>query len=1169
MSLTNAIELERALLRSGDDIYRLALLLAADESSAARALIKATRQLAISGAAPDESALIAALLRALPSERRRWRAARTAAWARPRGALLGRAELLAALAGLPRRERLALGLTMLRSFEPEQAGELLGEAHQPGSGTTTDAESPAVALGAQNARAARTRAALRDALLALAPVALAETPQFALDGTDAPEACRPTRAALALNDPALHSDAAIRGHLALCSACRSAEHAWQSLSAAVEEALRGALRDIRLPPALADQLQVAAQPTSKAPSWAVLSNPRVRIALVALPVLALIAFLVWPRGATPSPTGRAPALAQAPQPRDLVQRARDQLYAPLPGQGVWHGRYEIQWAFPDNTTALLAADAWIDPASGRHRLQLVHHSGGGPYEFELADGASSAWYAISENYVSSLYPLSYNQVNRVQLQATPEQQRRMLDARLVAGAWGLAGAYLRQAETAELRAWGRQRDADGALLDLISFNGMSPLALPPDAPDATTSRITVLLAIDEASGRLREVRELIGPAGSEQTTRTTWRQVSEQLLDGKQASERIFTLSDAWNGVGAFSKNGKLADPAFPLVRPEAVTSLMIAYQFAWTGLWMPATPPPGASAALLLNHGPQPIRGNQFDDATRLTFVYIGDGRRLEIGTYSTGTPLIGGEVIAVNNRQAIVLARNSQGYLAQINHNLGNSIDNALHTTQVAAFGYTRAELLQVLRTLGSPTLEAYLAQARLFADPGQHDRAALEALIKALSPRPAVGTTRHFVERVYKRQDGQPDPLPDPYHRPRYGGWPEQVIQDNWARGDDNLGTSERAATTMGADGKIYGRQYLGPNQAWYYDALASRVSAFPSPFLQPDQRNNEDQNTILRMIGCGGARMQTSPNGLRSVVQIEENWRDGGSCMQPDYAWLYHLQTTDDPDGDPDQGPYLADRNEATLTTLVGLDANGRAVQIQTWAGPPATGTLLQSWELVSEESLPAERVPASTFDARLPVALQRWIFTQNQPERPPPSSVTITQALELAQTPLFELPTALAEPRTIVISETGELTPTHVVLGAAPSLLSIIAGAPPDAPGTRWDNNDQNVFEQALQDGFAIRMSYSIADADGNQQTVSLYQGSEQKLGAYLRSSAVWKSSSAESFRIRGKPVNGWRVIERRGSAEWIMFDLGGTLIAVQYPSNELLAALTRLQPVTR
>ena len=169
----------------------------------------------------------------------------------------------------------------------------------------------------------------------------------------------------------------------------------------------------------------------------------------------------------------------------------------------------------------------------------------------------------------------------------------------------MAGAYLRQAETAELRTWGRQRDVDGALLDLVSFNGISPLALPPDAPNATTSHVTVLLAIDEASGRLREVRELIGPAGSEQTTRITWRQVSEEWIDGDQAISRVFDPREAWNGVGAFTPIGKLVDPALPLIRPEAVTALVNGYQLGWTGLWMPAGPPPGTNSALLLNHSP------------------------------------------------------------------------------------------------------------------------------------------------------------------------------------------------------------------------------------------------------------------------------------------------------------------------------------------------------------------------------------------------------------------------------------------------------------------------------------------------------------------------------------------------------------------------------------
>jgi len=535
-----------------------------DEAGAAQALTKAVRRLAASGAAPDQPALIAALLQSLPPERKRLRQRRLPAWARPRASDAARAELLAALVALPRAQRFALGLTMLRSFESTQDAALFGDEDRGGA-----AEEAGVASRPTRAEADQTRVVVRDALLALAPIVIPTVSPAALDSASAPEDCRPTRTALALNDPALHHDAAIRGHLALCSACRAAEHAWHSLSIAVEDALRGTLRDTRLPPALADQLQVAIQPAPAA-GMALLANPRARLALVALPVLALIAFLVWPRGVPPTPTASAPPLAQAPEARELVRRAHDQLYLPPSGQGVWHGRYEMQWAFADDTTALLAGDAWIDSASGRHRIQLVHHSGGGPYEFELADGIGSASYAVSGLYQPSLYPLSYNLLNRVKVAATPEAQNRMLAARVQSGAWGIAGDYLRQAERAELRTWGRQRDVDGALLDLVSFNGISPLALPADAPNATTSRVTVLLAIDEASGRLREVRELIGPAGSEQTTRTTWRHVSEEWVQGDQAISRVFDPRDAWNGMGSFTSIGNLVDPALRLVRTEA-----------------------------------------------------------------------------------------------------------------------------------------------------------------------------------------------------------------------------------------------------------------------------------------------------------------------------------------------------------------------------------------------------------------------------------------------------------------------------------------------------------------------------------------------------------------------------------------------------------------------
>src|SRR5215213_10183625 len=163
VSSTNTNQLERTLLRSGDDLYRLALLLLADEAGASQALIKAMRRLALSGTAPDQLALIAALLQSLPPERKRLRQPRLPAWARPRAASAARAELLAALAGLPRAQRCALGLTMLRSFESTQDVALFGDEARSALST---AEQSGLGGGLDQAEADQTRAVVRDALLA-------------------------------------------------------------------------------------------------------------------------------------------------------------------------------------------------------------------------------------------------------------------------------------------------------------------------------------------------------------------------------------------------------------------------------------------------------------------------------------------------------------------------------------------------------------------------------------------------------------------------------------------------------------------------------------------------------------------------------------------------------------------------------------------------------------------------------------------------------------------------------------------------------------------------------------------------------------------------------------------------------------------------------------------
>ena len=646
MNATTANDLERAIQRYGDDLYRLALLLNDNPSRAAQSLLTATRRLA-SGGGSSEPALIAALMAALPREAPAWRRQRAPSWANPLGPNAVPAPLLIALARLPRPARLALGLAMLRAYEPAQIAPALGCDEQS------------------------IREQIRDALLALAPHVPDSRVGQAGNQLDVSEECRATRTALELADPRIHTDAAICGHLALCSACRAAEQHWLKLTTTAEEALRGALRDARLPDQLASQLRAAAQPPAASGRQGWLADSRIRIALVTLPVLALIAVLVWPRGTPPTSTtdaaGAAPS-AQAPAPLDLVRRAQAQLYASPQGNGIWHSQYAIQWSFNDGSFAMLNADAWLDTAGGRHRLQLVHHSGGGPYEYELANGTQSLWYAVGPGYAASVSPLEIDDAAlRIRFQVSAEQRDQLLGARLRSGAWEIAANYLRQAATAELHTWGRQRDADGRLLNLISFAGTSPLALPPDAPNATTSRITVLLAIDEASGRLREARELFGAAGAEQTARTTWQVVSEEWIADPAEANQIFNHARAWNGVGDFVDRPAPADAALPLVNAETLAAPMLLVRMNRDDVLAPSTPPAGTTTAMLLKQTPDDLGlGNGADI---MTLVYAGAGRQVAIRSVPLDTAisrLDQSESVVINNHRTLLKALPAQGYMA-----------------------------------------------------------------------------------------------------------------------------------------------------------------------------------------------------------------------------------------------------------------------------------------------------------------------------------------------------------------------------------------------------------------------------------------------------------------------------------------------------------------------
>jgi hypothetical protein len=1163
-------DLEHALHRHGDDLYRLALLLAPDTSAATEALLVATRRVAVGGAAPDERALLAALRDALPPERRGWRQRHLPTWTDPPHRRAHEARLLTAIARLPRQQRLALGLTLLRGDEPAEAAALLdGDEISMRQHVRDALLALASADGGRAIADSRmpAGAALSSSIHHPTPTMLSTAD---LLGAAAPDACRPTRTALALGITTLHADPAVRGHLALCPDCRAAEQTWSRLTSAVEDALRGALRDARLPDELAERLRAAAsaQPTGIY-GWR--TSPKLRLALVTLPVVALIALLVAPRGGrNMTSSGDLGPLPPPPDPRGLVQRAGEYLYAPPPGSGVWHARYAIQWVFAGGTYALLAADQWVEPTSGRHRLQLAHYDGGGPYEFQLADGVRTAWYAVSDSYAPSLYPLSVETpAPRVRFDVTPDQQQQMLRARLQAGAWELPAAYLRQAQATELRAWGRQRNPDGKVVSLISFNGMSPLGPPSDAPNMPVGQITILLALDEVSGQLREVRELVGPEGGEQTTRTTWRLESEEWLGESAAGTAAFDQRQAWNGVGTFVNRGQIADPAFPLAQPDKLISLALAVQRPWTGLRMPLQPPPGTTTALLLNQSDAPIDSNSFDEDERLTFSYLGVGRRLEFDTRepSDAPPLVGGEVLNLGDQQLIMLPGFGQSYRAKLTHS--GPFGGPTQVTWITAYGYTRAELLDLLRTFGPPTIESYRAQAQLFTDPHPHD-AVFDALLGALAPPAGDGVVRHTIEQLFARQESGPDPQTDPFHVPRYQGLPERTVRETWKRGTAISGTLETSISTTDAAGTFYSRFFTNPSRSWVYNKPINQLEQYSGGiFFELDVWFERWQPVILNMLVCGPAELLTNEDGTRTVFLTDTSWQTE-SCQHPIFPLLFTTQTAGEPIWDFDRAPYLADVPDQAVTTWVDLDARGRPLRLEVRAGTDRDGMLLQSWELVQDEMLPAERVPATAFDPTPPEAFLHWQYFDSPTTQPlRQGTITLTEALGLVRTPLFGLTSNAGEVPPGPDSLTETTTPSSATLTdtatLSTTLWTIEAGTPPSQAVPRILLEGETPFQGALYYGHALRLTYRV-HAPVGAAIAYIYEGSAQEFGAYLHGMARWTSSTPVTLTIDGRTIAGWQVTSEPSGA-WTLFEIDGTLVAIEYPFDQsapVIAGLRRI-----
>ncbi|HWQ11363.1 MAG TPA: hypothetical protein VNL77_01115, partial [Roseiflexaceae bacterium] len=886
-----------------------------------------------------------------------------------------------------------------------------------------------------------------------------------------------------------------------------------------------------------------------------------RRALVPLAVLLAIVALVLPRPRAATDVPAAPASPALPA--ELVERALDRLYQPPEGRGVWHGRYAVRWIFADASYADMDASLWMDPDGGRHRVQLVHKQGGGPFEFQLGDGMGAVWYTADPRYAASLYPQIADRVPlKVELELPAAEHERMLRARLGSGAWDLPAAYLRQAaRTPELVSWGRRTADDGAALAVISFRGVSPLGPPPGAAGVTGGEVTVLLAIDTASGALYEVRELLGSDAGEQTGRTVWRFLGGEWLTPSPASDTLFEVRRVLGATSAFARlGGGPAAPELPTVPLEALAPLAGAAEPQVPQPLAPPAAPPGTTTAALL-------RG---DDAPSATVLYIGAGRRLAIRTTTPGeTARASGlfprtaqtEEVRLGDALALLRPGPAQRYEAFF----GDVVDERgfVYRARVSAQGFSRDELLEVLRGLAPLSPEAVRQQLPLFVGPRPDDPAAVGALLTALAaaPLPPPTSVRRTIARVFTRQFPGPDPLADPYHLPPYGGRPETLVVETWTRVTSG-GRAEIATVARGPDGTVFDRAYSGPGGGWTYDVPRGEVMLYSHALeRQPYDRATY---TVARLLACGGTLVEYA--GERAVIRSEAHWREF-SCLLPHYRGVAEFQSQnavlrDDASSmnlfdragrRADLSPFLADAPGEALTVVVVLGQAGAVTRVEVYAGagggtPP--GVALERWERVSDEVLPAERAPADLFRSTPVGGLLRIQLDDGEAAPTVLFSITPTQARGvLGGAPYGFRPEPL---------EAGERQ--------IRVRLSEIFLSPFDPDGAYHFVEDfDNPFEAALHHGAALRFEFELEDGGaGRGAWLPLYQGRAERFGAYLRARARWMASEPVPVRADGRELQGWLVTLSDGR-RWAIAEADGTLLAMPADTEEQLGLLQRLK----
>ncbi len=587
---------------------------------------------------------------------------------------------------------------------------------------------------------------------------------------------------------------------------------------AVRGALRGAIGRASLPRHAYESIDVAIilrREALQTPWW---QRPAGAIGLLLVGTALFMLLLIAPWQNAPQAARTAAATLDA---RDVVTQVLARWDTP-PITGTLHRRV---WARDTTRTGRGAepvlTDVWLEADSPRHRIET--RRGAALVEWQIADGEDSLWYAAEPGEGACRWtdlPILPARSAR-NLEATPNQQAEALRTRLTLGAYGEGYHALRRAlDAPDLRSFGMRAES-GATLLVLGYTDRDHN--PPQQ---------VLLWIDVAEDELHAV-QTIQQAGGQTAARDIWRLKERALLPGSMPRAR-----PPWSRTSP--ERAQVIDPGCLTLRERYIVSprVLASSSWFWSTLYLPATPPPGTTDALLIS--PNARNQEVFGIVPDTRALFVGPGRSLSLtltGRNAFVTGNVAGDdwplVRTAQGTWAVNLVREREWLRGTLCRRIeGQQCAPAI---PIAARGWTEAEIMALVESLTVADARVWLAMDEIFFDPAPLDASTMAVLRAAIDA--SIPTDGSIYVRAIRANRVAPDPpaFDDPYHVPATLLAPPQVIVEQWIERRDGqvVGFNEQSTLPDGvlvrvdrSDGVSYIR----------YDATSGVARSMPAERMQ---------------------------------------------------------------------------------------------------------------------------------------------------------------------------------------------------------------------------------------------------------------------------------------------------------------------------------------------